>query len=66
MRLKFIISASCICDTIDVKNQIVMQQPDIIIFFFIIALVYASMGFGGSSSYLAILALYAFPLQKYG
>jgi len=37
---------------------------EIVIFFFIIALVYASVGFGGGSSYLAILALYALPYKE--
>lgn len=33
-------------------------------FFFAIAFVYASVGFGGGSSYLAVLALYALPFQE--
>lgn len=33
-------------------------------FFFVIAFVYASVGFGGGSSYLAILALYALPFKE--
>lgn len=37
-----------------------MEHWEIILFFFGIALVYASVGFGGGSSYLAILALYNF------
>jgi uncharacterized membrane protein YfcA len=41
-----------------------MPNPEIIIFFFIIAFVYASVGFGGGSSYLAILALYALPFKE--
>ena len=32
--------------------------------FFIIAMVYASVGFGGGSSYLAILTFYSFPFQE--
>jgi uncharacterized membrane protein YfcA len=35
-----------------------MEHWELVIFFFGIALVYASVGFGGGSSYLAILALY--------
>ena len=35
---------------------------EILIFFFLIAAVYASAGFGGGSSYLALLALYAVPM----
>ena len=34
------------------------------IFFFVIAFVYASVGFGGGSSYLAVLALYTLPFQE--
>ncbi len=41
-----------------------MQHWEIIIFFLVIAFVYASVGFGGGSSYLAILTLYAFPFQE--
>ena len=41
-----------------------MQHWEIIIFFLIIAFVYASVGFGGGSSYLAILTLYAFPFPE--
>jgi uncharacterized membrane protein YfcA len=37
-----------------------MDHWEIILFFFGIALLYASVGFGGGSSYLAILALYDF------
>jgi uncharacterized membrane protein YfcA len=38
-----------------------MPHPELMFFFFVIAFVYASVGFGGGSSYLAILALYALP-----
>lgn len=41
-----------------------MQHPELLLFFFVIAFVYASVGFGGGSSYLAILALYALPFQE--
>jgi uncharacterized membrane protein YfcA len=41
-----------------------MQHWEILFFFFSVALVYASVGFGGGSSYLAILALYAFPFKE--
>ncbi len=37
-----------------------MEHWEIVVFFFGIALVYSSVGFGGGSSYLAILALYDF------
>src|SRR5450432_2718204 len=41
-----------------------MPHLEILLFFFIIAFVYASVGFGGGSSYLAILALYALPFKE--
>lgn len=41
-----------------------MPHPELIIFFFIVAFVYASVGFGGGSSYLAIMAMYALPFQE--
>jgi uncharacterized membrane protein YfcA len=41
-----------------------MQYWEIICLFFVIAAVYASVGFGGGSSYLAVLALYAMPFQE--
>ena len=45
-------------------NQRKMPHPEILLFFFIIAFIYASVGFGGGSSYLAILALYALPFKE--
>ena len=41
-----------------------MQHWELLIFFLVIAFVYASVGFGGGSSYLAILALYQIPFQE--
>src|SRR5450759_4727367 len=41
-----------------------MPHPEILLFFFMIAFIYASVGFGGGSSYLAILALYALPFKE--
>jgi uncharacterized membrane protein YfcA len=41
-----------------------MQHWELIIFFIVIAFVYASVGFGGGSSYLAVLAMYALPFQE--
>ena len=41
-----------------------MAHYELIIFFFIIAFIYSSVGFGGGSSYLALLALYSFPYQE--
>lgn len=38
-----------------------MQHPEILFFFFAIAFVYSSVGFGGGSGYLAVLAIYALP-----
>ncbi|NNE28814.1 MAG: sulfite exporter TauE/SafE family protein [Saprospiraceae bacterium] len=37
-----------------------IEHPEVLFFFFGIALLYSSVGFGGGSSYLAILALYGF------
>lgn len=41
-----------------------MPHPELILFFFIVAFVYASVGFGGGSSYLAIMAMYALPFPE--
>lgn len=41
-----------------------MPHPEIIVLFFIVSMVYASVGFGGGSSYLAILALYELPFKE--
>jgi uncharacterized membrane protein YfcA len=41
-----------------------MQHWELLVFFFIVAAVYASVGFGGGSSYLAIMALYALPFKE--
>jgi len=41
-----------------------MQHWEILLFFLVIASVYASVGFGGGSSYLAILTFYALPFQE--
>jgi uncharacterized protein len=41
-----------------------MPHVEILLFFFIIAFIYASVGFGGGSSYLAILALYSLPFKE--
>ena len=41
-----------------------MQHWELLIFFLVIAFIYASVGFGGGSSYLAILALYALPVPE--
>jgi hypothetical protein len=43
---------------------LLMPHPEILLFFFIIAFIYSSVGFGGGSSYLAILALYALPFKE--
>lgn len=41
-----------------------MEHWLLILIFFVIAFVYASVGFGGGSSYLAVLALYALPFKE--
>lgn len=41
-----------------------MPHWELAIFFFVIAFVYASVGFGGGSSYLALLSSYALPFQE--
>ncbi len=41
-----------------------MEHIELLLFFFIVAFVYASVGFGGGSSYLAILAMYALPFAE--
>jgi hypothetical protein len=41
-----------------------MEHWEIFLFFLIIAFVYASVGFGGGSSYLAILAFYDLPFKE--
>ncbi|GAE65798.1 sulfite exporter TauE/SafE family protein [Chryseobacterium indologenes] len=41
-----------------------MGHWEIFLFFLIIAFVYASVGFGGGSSYLAVLAMYNLPYQE--
>ncbi|MFD2999530.1 sulfite exporter TauE/SafE family protein [Pontibacter toksunensis] len=41
-----------------------MLHWELLLFFFMIAFVYASVGFGGGSSYLAILALYGLPFKE--
>ncbi len=40
-----------------------MPHWELAFFFFAIAFIYASVGFGGGSSYLALLSLYALPFQ---
>ncbi len=41
-----------------------MQHWEILLLFLSVAFVYASVGFGGGSSYLAILTLYSFQFQE--
>ena len=41
-----------------------MSHPELVIFFAIIAFIYASVGFGGGSSYLAILVFYSLPFKE--
>ncbi len=42
---------------VDLISDLIITHWDIIVLFFFIALLYASIGFGGGSSYLAVLAL---------
>lgn len=39
------------------------MQIELLLLFFVIAVVYSSAGFGGGSSYLAVLALFALPME---
>jgi uncharacterized membrane protein YfcA len=41
-----------------------MHNYELLVFFFAVAAIYASVGFGGGSSYLAILTLYHFPFAE--
>lgn len=41
-----------------------MEHWEIVFFFLVIAFVYSSVGFGGGSSYLALLAMYNLPYQE--
>lgn len=41
-----------------------MSHPELLFFFALIAFVYASVGFGGGSSYLAVLVFYALPFKE--
>jgi uncharacterized protein len=41
-----------------------MSHPELLFFFAIVAFVYASVGFGGGSSYLAILVFYSLPFKE--
>lgn len=41
-----------------------MSHPELLLFFGIVAFIYASVGFGGGSSYLAILVFYSLPFKE--
>jgi uncharacterized protein len=41
-----------------------MPHPELILFFALIAFIYASVGFGGGSSYLAVLVFYSLPFKE--
>ena len=43
--------------TLDILSNLIIQNWHIILLFFMVAILYSSVGFGGGSSYLAILAL---------
>ena len=44
--------------------MLVMQHWELLLFFAIIAFIYSSVGFGGGSSYLTVLAMYALPFKE--
>jgi uncharacterized membrane protein YfcA len=44
---------------VSIVLRIVMPHPELLFFFAVVAFVYASVGFGGGSSYLAILVFYS-------
>jgi len=41
-----------------------MPHPELLLFFAVVAFIYASVGFGGGSSYLAILVFYSLPFKE--
>lgn len=41
-----------------------MTHPELLLFFGIVAFIYSSVGFGGGSSYLAILVFYSLPFKE--
>jgi uncharacterized protein len=41
-----------------------MPHPELLLFFAIVAFIYSSVGFGGGSSYLAILVFYSLPFKE--
>lgn len=41
-----------------------MSHPELLFFFALVAFIYASVGFGGGSSYLAILVFYSLPFKE--
>jgi uncharacterized protein len=41
-----------------------MPHPELLFFFALIAFIYSSVGFGGGSSYLAILVFYSLPFKE--
>lgn len=41
-----------------------MDHLELLLFFLVVSFVYASVGFGGGSSYLAIMAMYALPFKE--
>jgi uncharacterized protein len=49
---------------VSIVLRIIMPHPELLLFFAIVAFVYASVGFGGGSSYLAILVFYALPFKE--
>lgn len=43
-------------------SKLQFVQPELLLLFFLIAAIYASAGFGGGSSYLAVLTLFSIPM----
>ena len=41
-----------------------MSHPELLLFFAVVAFIYSSVGFGGGSSYLAILVFYSLPFKE--
>lgn len=48
----------------NLKNKFKMEHWELVLIFLMIAFVYSSVGFGGGSSYLAVLAMYSLPYQE--
>jgi uncharacterized protein len=58
-----ILTLKVVADLAVTENFNKMPHWELLLFFFTIAAIYASAGFGGGSSYLAVMALFAIPMQ---